>query len=425
MQKPMDPHFKFPTGSLTELRPFATWFAVSLLFVCGIDSRSTADDWPQYRGPARNGISAEKNLLIQWPAAGPTTLWKSKVGLGFSSIVCSGGRVATVGHDSDKDTVFCFDALTGKNLWKLSYTAELGDKYFEGGTTGSPTFEGDRLYWLSRWGDLYCVAASDGKVIWNKNIVEETHAKIPTWGYTGAPIVHGKLLLLNIGESGLAVEKETGKVVWQSSGDTDAGYSTPLLFEKSGTWFALVSNGENYVSVNANTGEVSWRLRWVTEYGVNAADPIIKGDQVFVSTGYGKGATLVNVGSGKPEPVWKSTVLRTQLNPAILVDGFLYGVDGDTTAAATLKCVEWATGAEKWAQPNFGSGGVLVADKNLIALSGKGELTIGPATPSGFKPTSRAQVLGGKCWTAPIVANGIVYCRNSRGDLVALDLRKN
>src|SRR6188474_2735678 len=114
-----------------------------------------AEDWPQWRGPKRNGISQEKGWADQWPKEGPPIAWKATVGLGFSSVVVSGGKAVTAGHANETDTVFCFDALTGKELWKHSYPAELGDKYYEGGTTGTPKFDGERVFWLSRWGDLF------------------------------------------------------------------------------------------------------------------------------------------------------------------------------------------------------------------------------------------------------------------------------
>jgi outer membrane protein assembly factor BamB len=149
------------------------------------------------------------------------------------------------------------------------------------------------------------------------------------------------------------------------------------------------------------------------------------GENVFVSTGYGKGAALLKPnGEGEPTVIWKSKVLRTQLNPGVLVGKYIYGVDGDTTDKATLKCIEAETGTEKWAAPNFGSGAVMVADGKLIAMNGTGELSVAPVSPEGFKPMSRAQVLGGRTWTVPVLANGFVYCRNFRGDIVALDLRK-
>ena len=146
---------------------------------------------------------------------------------------------------------------------------------------------------------------------------------------------------------------------------------------------------------------------------------------MFLSTGYGKGGGMFKLGAGEPEALWKTKKLRTQLNAAVLFKGHLYGADGDTTEKAALRCLEFATGDEKWNQPGFGSGGVIIADGRLIALSGSGELMVAPATPESFKPTARAQLLGGKCWTAPVLANGFVYCRNGRGDVAALDLRKS
>ena len=155
-------------------------------FICGLGAFGcfvifsvTGSDWPQYRGPNRNGVSDEKGWLDHWPSAGPAVAWRAKVGLGFSSVVVSKGRACTVGHEKGQDTVYCFDALTGKPNWQHSYAAELGDKYFEGGTTGTPTFDGDQIYWLSRWGDLFCLEAAGGKILWSKNVAGETHVPIP------------------------------------------------------------------------------------------------------------------------------------------------------------------------------------------------------------------------------------------------------
>jgi outer membrane protein assembly factor BamB len=259
--------------------------------------------------------------------------------------------------------------------------------------------------------------------VWSKNVQQETGIRIPDWGFTGAPTVWENLVILNVGEAGLALEKATGKIAWKSA-DDNAGYSTPLPVKRGNDTLMLLGNGTAYLAVNAATGKEAWRFKWLTEYGVNAADPVVDGDRVFISSGYGKGAALIDVSGAEPKQLWKSKVLRTQMNAAVLHDGYLYGVDGNTTEKASLKCVEFATGTEKWAQAGFGSGGVILANGKLIGLGGTGELTVTPATPTGFKPSARAQVLGGKCWTAPVLANGIAYCRNSRGDVVAVDLRK-
>src|SRR5262245_52863889 len=137
-----------------------TWRSL-FIFSCAAAIAVFAEDWPHWRGPDRDGISKESGWLDKWPDLGPPIAWKASVGLGFTSFVVSHGRVVTVGHtDADKDTVFCFDAATGKEIWKHDYEAELGDKYFEGGTTGTATFDGDNVYWLSRWGDLFCFEAA-------------------------------------------------------------------------------------------------------------------------------------------------------------------------------------------------------------------------------------------------------------------------
>ncbi len=381
------------------------------------------EDWPHWRGPQRNGVSAETGWRDTWPKEGPSVAWKAKVGLGFSSLVVAQGRAFTLGHADARDTVWAFDAVSGKLLWKYSYPAELGDKYFEGGTTGTPTVAGDRVFVLSRWGDAFCFDAATGKVNWSKNVQKETGAPIPDWGFTGTPLAHENLLVLNVGDAGLALDQATGRILWQSA-DKNAGYSTPLPLQREGQWLALFGNSTSYVAVQLRDGKEAWRTRWITEYGVNASDPIVEGDRMFISTGYGKGAALFKLGASQPVELWKTKKLRTQLNPAVLFKGYLYGTDGDTTEKAALKCLDFSTGEEKWVHQNFGSGGSIVADGKLIALSGTGELIVAPATPSGFQPTARAQVLGGKCWTAPVLANGLIFCRNSRGDVAVVNVKQ-
>ncbi len=394
-----------------------------LLPVLALATSAVASDWPHWRGPDRNGVSAEAGWLDKWPADGPKTAWKANVGLGFSSFAIAGGRVVTAGHADEKDTVFCFDAVTGKELWKHSYPAELGDKYYEGGTSGGPAIDGDRVFTLNRWGDVFCFNAADGKIFWSKNVQKDTGARVPDWGFGGSPLVHGDRVILNVGDAGLALDKKTGAIVWQSA-PKSAGYSTPLPIRSGADTLGVFASATSYVAVNLKDGKEVWRAKWLTQYEVNAADPIIDGDRLFLSTGYGKGAGLFKLGALEPESLWKSKALATQMNAAVLFKGHLYGVDGDTTSKASLKCVELATGTIKWTHAGFGSGGVIIADGKLISLSGTGELMTAPAKPEGFEPTSRAQVLGGKTWTAPVLANGFVYCRNSRGDIVALDVRK-
>ena len=398
------------------------WSYLWAALICTLVS-AQGDDWPEWRGPQQNGVSRETGWMFQWPDDGPKVAWKANVGLGYSGFVVGDGRAYTAGHADGKDTVFCFAAGTGKEIWKQSYDSELGDKYFQGGTTGTPMIDGDKVYWLSRWGDLFSFEAATGKIVWQKNVQKETGVKIPDWGFSGSPRVHKNILVLNVGDAGLGVEKSSGKIIWKSA-NKNAGYSTPLPLAAAEP-LMILGNADHYLAINPETGQEAWRVRWVTQYGVNASDPIIHEQKMFLSTGYGKGAALFDLKETPPKELWKNKVLRTQLNSGVLFEGHVYGVDGDTTDKARLKCVEFATGKELWSEPNIGSGGLILADGKLIVLTAQGELMVLPAIPDAFQPTARAQLLGGTSWTAPVLANGRIYCRNSRGDVVCVDVRKN
>ncbi len=385
--------------------------------------RARAEDWPCYRGPQHNGVSKEQGWTDQWPDQGPKTLWKATIGLGFTSMVVADGRFFSAGHANDSDTIFCLDADSGKEIWKHSYPADIGAKYYEGGTTGTPTVEGNRVYWQSKWGDLFAFEAATGKIIWNTQVQKETGFRVPDWGFTGAPYTHKNVLVLNVGDAGVGVDKNTGKILWKSA-DKNCGYSTPVPLSTAGEPLVVFGSSQSYVAVNPENGNEAWRIKWLTEYGVNAADPIVAGLKLFLSTGYGKGAGLFDLTENPPKKIWTSKVLRTQLNPGVLHNGFVYGMDGDTGDKGPLKCIELATGNEKWASPGFGTGGLILADGKLVILSATGELIVAPVSPEAFKPTARFQVLGGKCWTAPVLANGRIYSRNSRGEIVCVDVRK-
>lgn len=389
------------------------------LMICAV--AVSGEDWPNWRGPDRNGISKEKGWASHWPAEGPKVLWKAKLGTGFSSFSVAKGRLVAMGNENNTDTVFSFDAESGKPLWKQSYPADQGSRFFEGGPTATPAIDGDEVFTLSRWGDLFCFDAASGKIIWQNNVQKATGIRIPGWGFSGSPLVQGNIIVLTIGEAGMGLEKTTGKILWKSA-NKDCGYSTPLPLHQGGKDLVILSSSQAYLAVEIQTGAEAWRVRWLTEYGINAADPIPSEDKLFISSGYGKGCALLKLTQPEPEILWKSKVIRNQINSSVLVGNYLFGIDGDVDNAA-LKCIEFATGKEQWQERSIGAGALMAADGKLIVLGDKGELLIAPATAEAFKPSARAQVLGGKCWTVPVLANGRIYCRNSRGDMVCLDAR--
>jgi outer membrane protein assembly factor BamB len=382
-----------------------------------------AADWAIYRGSNHDGISKETGWSAEFDGDGPKVLWEAEVGIGFASFTVVEGKVYTTGHAEDQDTVFCFGAVDGKLIWKHSYAADLGDKYYEGGTSATPTVSGGKVYHLSRWGDVFCFEAATGKVVWSKNAQKETEAKIPDWGFAGSPYVAGDLVILNVGQSGMALKKGDGKTVWSSGKESAAGYSTayPLAGDKG---IVVLAAEDAYHAVEVATGKVVWSLPWKTRYGVNAASPIQSGDKLFISSGYNRGCGLFQLGGGTPTAIWENKNLRNQFNSSVLIDGFVYGIDDDESKKASLRCVELATGEVKWTEKGIGFGALMAADGKLIVQTDKGELVVAKATEKAFEEISRAQVLSGRCWTTPVLVDGRLYVRNAEGAVKCLNLKK-
>jgi len=386
-----------------------------------------ANDWYRWRGPDLNGISKETNWTTAWPKEGPKQIWKADVALGFSSMAVANGRVFTMGNRNEQDTVYCFDADTGALVWKHTYPCILDPRFYEGGTLSTPTVDGDRVFTISKRGDVFCFEAATGKIHWQKNLIQEFGLALPAndqdnwWGFAGSPLVRGDLLLLNAGSDGTALNKNDGKVVW-TSGKDFAGYSTPVPFRQNGKDVIALAVAESIVAVGEKDGKVLWRYPWKTAYNVNAPDPIISDGRIFISS-YRHGCALLQMKGDGVEKVYENRNINNHLNPCVLIDGFLYGIDGDAGYAGGVNCIEFATGALKWSEKSIGTGALMAAGNRLIIQGAKGELVIAETSPAGFKPVARAQVLGGKCWTVPVLSNGRIYCRNSKGDLVCVDVR--
>ena len=393
-----------------------TAFCLATLALTGLATNLRAADWPNYRGPDHNGISKETGWSAQWPVNGPKVLWKAKVGLGFASFTVAKGRAYTTGNADNTDTIFCFDANTGTEIWKRSYPAPLDPNSYQGGTSATPTVDDDRLYSVSKRGIINCLGAADGKVAWTKNLHEELGVKIPSWGFAGSVLIEGNLAILNFGTAGTALDKRTGKVVW-SSGPEEAGYSTPVPFTAGGERAVLFTIKQDVVAVKVKDGKELWRFPWKTQYNINAADPILNGDKVYVSSGYNHGAGVFDVSAKPPREIWQSKDMRNKIASSVLWKGYIYGMDENQ-----FRCLDFNTGEVKWTDKATGMGALMLADGKLIVLSENGELLVADASPAGFKPISRAQVLGKTCWAAPVLANGKIYCRNGTGDVVCVDV---
>lgn len=389
-------------------------------------ARLPAEDWTGWRGPKHDGISLETNWLTDWSIRQPKIVWTAEVGIGFSSFNVSDTRVVTAGHIDNTDSIVCLDLETGSEVWKHSYPASLDDRDFEGGTTSTPVIDDRFVYYLSRPGTVICLTLSDGALRWSKPVSEETGIRVPGWGFAGAPLIVGDRLILTMGESGVALDKHTGHVLWQSA-DKEAGYTSPVLASgKSSTQdqkLLVMASGRAFHGVDLVTGKLLWSERWLTSFGCNAADPIVRNGQVFLSSGYNRGAALLNLEHDPPEVVWKNKEMQNQLHGSVLFRDHLYGIDGDMEAGAKLRCMDWSTSEVRWTFDEVRCGGLAMAGSHLILLSDSGELIVGPVSPDAFQPTGRMSVLDGKCWVTPVLAHKRILCRSVSGSIACVDVR--
>jgi outer membrane protein assembly factor BamB len=378
-----------------------------------------AIDWPQWRGPDRIGITSEK-INTSWPPAGPKVLWRASIGTGFCSLSISHGRLYTIGNASEQETLWCFDAQTGKVIWKHTYPSPLGPVYYEGGPGSTPTIEANHVYSIGKWGDAFCLDAATGAVVWQHDLRKDG-IKTNRWGFAGSPLIWHELVIFNAGSAGVALERASGKLAW-SNGPNPTAYASPTLFHADGQEYVLIFAAKHLVAVDPKDGHELWRYPWETGYDTNNSDPLIYKNQIFISS-YSRGCALLKVVQGKPEPVYTSEILHNHLSPGILLGENLYAFNGEAKQQSDLRCIHLPTGTMKWTRKDPAMGSFILAGGTLLILSEKGELIAAQPSPDDFKPEARAQVLGGLCWAPPALANGLLYAHNAKGDLVCLDLR--
>ena len=379
--------------------------------------------WPKWRGASDDGISRETEWIAEWPESGPVVSWRANVGTGFSSFAIVEGHAFTMGHRDGKDSVYCLDAQSGYEKWSHSYDCVLNDNLHEGGPGATPTIDGQRVYTLSKQGDLVCLDAATGNVIWHKMIPEETDVAMPEWGFTSSPYVHGSLLLVDGGRL-VAFDKASGDRRWQTERHRP-GYGTPVVFKHKGHLLAAVLNNDGLLSARVDTGQEVAFFPWNTDFATSSTTPIVVSDTIFISTGYKRGCALLKHGDGELQVVYENKLMSNHFNNSVLWKDHLYGISGNSHSPRNCKlvCMEFATGEVKWSERGFGCGSLLIANGKLIVLSDSGDLVTVRATPSGFQEISRARVLEGRCWTVPVLAGRRIYCRNSAGDVVCLDVR--
>ena len=394
-----------------------------LFLICCLQTFSA--DWPHWLGPNRDGTSIEN----EWKSEINDPVWKTKVGVGFSAVSVANGKVFTLGHDGKKsggkETVYCINAQTGKSIWKHSYDAPLIDYLHEGGPCASPALDGEILYTISKHGLLHAYRINNGKIIWQKDMLKESGmSRPPEWGFAASPYILNDQLIIEAGAT-YSLNKKNGEIIWTSKKYRPA-YGSPILFKPDGRSMLAVIKTDGLVLLNVTNGKTLAFEKWETSYRTNASTPIVQGNKLFISTGYRRGCALFQWKENRLNKIYENKVLSTHMNHAILVDGNLYGFDGNVHMAGKKDFIsmEFLTGKENWRVTDRGLmvGSLIAAGERMIILGQKGELVFANINSNKFDETNRDQAIGGRCWTMPVLANGNLYLRNARGDLLCYNL---
>jgi outer membrane protein assembly factor BamB len=395
-----------------------------ILIFAVLSLSAAGEDWPAWRGVRGDAKSLDNNWNKNWEKDEPAILWEDQIGTGYGSIAVRDKRLFVMGHRGGEDSLYCFDALSGKSIWAQSYRASLMDNLHEGGPGSTPYVTDTLVYTVSRQGKLFARDVISGAIAWQKFYPDDFGVSPPEWGFTASVIGKGNRVYFDAGRT-VAADSRTGNIIWQSRPYLP-GYGAPALFAYQGKDYLAVLNNTGLVVFEAESGREVDSYTWKTQYDTNATTPIISGDKIFISTAYNKGCALLQFDGTRVKPIYQNRNMRNHMNTSVLDEGMLYGFDRKqhNRRLVNLVGLDLETGEVRWKNNEFGCGTLFKAGDTYLVLSDQGLLVSARLSPQGFEERSRKQVLEGQCWTMPIMANSILYARNTAGRLVAVDLRK-
>lgn len=385
------------------------------------------DEWPQWRGPKRDGISQDTNLLKKWPGDGPKLLWRIPLGTGYSCVAVAGNKAYTMFDDGDDEFAICVDAKSGQERWRF----RTDKRYYNaqgGGSRVTPLIDGNLAYFIGGHARMYALDKESGTVVWQRDIITEFGGTLREFGYTSNPVILGELLVVEgcgaANRSFIAFEKNSGDLVWSSQTEPP-GYSSPIVVEIDGVRQVIFFAGTRIAALSPKNGDLLWSYPWPSDFNENVATPLyLSANTIFFSSGHpkGKGAAVLRIDTYGNDfmvkTLWKSNVMQNHFSTAIFYNGFIFGMD-----QTILKCIKASNGEELWRKSGFGEGALILADGKLIVLGSRGRLALVHATPEGYREISSARVLRGRSLTPPALAYGKLYLRNER-EMICLDLKK-
>ena len=397
--------------------------------LAALSGATLAADWPQFLGPERNGIYRGPALAETWPAKGPRVAWQKTVGQGFAAPVIAGNRLILFHRVGAQETVDAFDPLTGAAVWRYQYATTYRDDFgFDEGPRAVPVVADGIVYTFGAEGQLHAVNVATGQRVWSDDTMKRFNVPKGFFGAAGSPLVEGGRVIANVGgpKAGIvAFDAKSGQVQWTATTD-QASYSSGVAATFPSGRRAIFLTRNALVGLDPATGTIAFRRNWQARANasVNVASPLVVGDLIFVSAEYGPGAGVLRVDGSTLVELWTSDeAMSNHYATSIHHDGILYGFHGRQEFGPSLRAVELRTGKVRWNQDQFRAGTVtLVGDRLLIVREG-GEMILAPASPDGFKPIARAQILPATIRAYPAVSDGFVYVRNEN-TLVSLDLRQ-
>lgn len=396
---------------------------------------SQAYDWPQFRGPNRDGVSSGAIFRTNWNEASPKILWRSPCGAGYSSLAIADGRLFTMDRQGNQERILCLDAVTGNELGNHSYSADYSglSAGYAGGPRATPTIHDGIIFTVGATGiitalEIPKVAGGPMNKLWQRELLAEYDAKLPTWGIACSPLVVGETIIVQPGGkkgSVVALDRRTGEPRWTCDNEP-SGYSSPILATLGGIKQIVAITGKSIVGIHPETGAKLWKHPWETQHFGNIAMPVIVGDYVFASSDYGKGCVLLRVSGDAAKVVYfrPNKLMRNHHSSCVHRDGYLYGFDN-----SELKCIDLRTGEaiEDWPSPEarVGKGSVTRVGDSILCLSERGTLTLLNADPKQGRVLGQMENVlnAGECWAAPAVLGGRIYLRDAE-KIVCLDAAK-
>jgi outer membrane protein assembly factor BamB len=383
-------------------------------------------DWPQHLGPERNAKSQESGF--SWRTGKWGTIWTREAGEGFSAPVVFGGSIFLFHRQDGQEIIESLDQATGKTRWRSNYRTTYRDDFgFDEGPRAAPLATFDAVFTYGAEGTMTATQTATGKRLWQRNPMRELSAPKGYFGAASSPLLAAGKLIAAIGGPGgagiVAFDLNSGKEVWRAL-DDEAGYSSPVAANIRGKTLLLCFTREGLAGIDPGNGAVAFQFRWRSRSAasVNAATPVVHGNQVFLTASYGTGAVLLDLSSGKPQTVWANDdSLSAHYATPVLEAGHLFGFDGRQEMGMQFRCVEWATGKVNWSSPRIPAGSVLFINGRLVLTLENGELQTLEPTPAAYRKITSHKILEPTVRAYPAFSNGVLYVRNG-GTLAAVKL---